>query len=217
MDYDEILTDSGTFQAFLDQMVETGLPDQSRRAFATWLETTVGDLQSAVEELKERTPEEVPVVEGPYFLPSKEAAQARAAQLRRDPRVRDTLVQMEAYNGWVVVVYPAFCDLSDLVGIAEVQDGQKRQIPGGKALPDRLPTAPDNGGKAGRAGDGKAQGGAAPTKGVTARVWEIAAEVTAAKGGMIDRAAIVNACKAVGINEATAATQYSKWKKAKGV
>lgn len=56
---------------------------------------------------------------------------------------------------------------------------------------------------------------AAPSKGATARVWAIADEITEKLGGTIDRAKIIEACVAAGINKATASTQYSKWKKAK--
>lgn len=55
----------------------------------------------------------------------------------------------------------------------------------------------------------------APTKGATARVWEIADGYLAEKGA-INRSEIIAACEAGGIHPATAATQYSKWKKARG-
>lgn len=48
----------------------------------------------------------------------------------------------------------------------------------------------------------------------TGKVWEIADRVCPA-GAAIDRNAIIAACKEAGINEATAATQYSKWKRAR--
>lgn len=54
----------------------------------------------------------------------------------------------------------------------------------------------------------------APTKGATRRVWEIADE-TCPHGAEIDRAAIIEACVAQGINASTAGTQFSKWKKAR--
>lgn len=53
----------------------------------------------------------------------------------------------------------------------------------------------------------------------TGRVWVIADKVAADNPNNTDwkflRAIIVNLCKQDGINEATAATQYSKWKAAK--
>lgn len=48
----------------------------------------------------------------------------------------------------------------------------------------------------------------------TGKVWEIATRICP-PGAAIDRTAIIAACKEAGINEATAATQYSKWKRAR--
>lgn len=45
----------------------------------------------------------------------------------------------------------------------------------------------------------------------TGRVWAIADRIAAAGG---QRTQIITACVNAGINESTAATQYSKWKKA---
>ncbi len=50
----------------------------------------------------------------------------------------------------------------------------------------------------------------------TGRVWEIADSLFAAAGNQFpDRKAIIDACIAEGINQATASTQYAKWKKTK--
>lgn len=60
----------------------------------------------------------------------------------------------------------------------------------------------------------------APKGGTTARVWAIADAVAEEKGtGDIKalRAAIIATCEAEGINKSTAGTQYSKWKRAKGL
>lgn len=56
-----------------------------------------------------------------------------------------------------------------------------------------------------------------PKGGITGRVWAIADEC-AAKGakGKDLRAAIIAACTGEGIDPSTAATQYSKWNRAKG-
>lgn len=52
-------------------------------------------------------------------------------------------------------------------------------------------------------------------KGVTGQVWEIADRLYAAAGNnMPDRKLVMEECTAVGINSATAATQFAKWKKA---
>lgn len=56
--------------------------------------------------------------------------------------------------------------------------------------------------------------GAAPVRGATARVWAIADQVGAAGRG--DRAKVIAACVAEGINPATAATQWSKYANSKG-
>jgi hypothetical protein len=55
----------------------------------------------------------------------------------------------------------------------------------------------------------------APKGGVTAQVWAIADHVYG--DGPLDRGAIIDACLAAGINKATAGTQYSKWKRARGI
>lgn len=56
-----------------------------------------------------------------------------------------------------------------------------------------------------------------PSTGVTKRVWDIADKMTAGNyGSGRDRAEVIAACVAEGINPATAATQYSKWRKARG-
>lgn len=69
----------------------------------------------------------------------------------------------------------------------------------------------------------KAPEGAPSPKGATGRVWAIADECLA-KAGHTDlnginlkdlRKSIIDACTSAGINEATAGTQWSKWKKSK--
>lgn len=146
-----------------------------------------------------------------YYHPSKEAADEAANELAQDPRVAKTAVQFEPYNGWVVVLVPEFQDLTDLADRAEIQDGRRRQPPAAKVRPRPIADMPGHGGKARPAGEGGQGGGAAPVRGATAKVWEIADGV-----GKADRNAILEACVAQGINQSTAATQYSKWKKARG-
>jgi hypothetical protein len=52
----------------------------------------------------------------------------------------------------------------------------------------------------------------------TGQVWELAdTEFEKAGNQMPNRAAVIAACEAAGINGSTAATQYAKWKKAKGI
>jgi len=140
----------------------------------------------------------------------KEAAQAAATELEQDPRIASARVAFEPYNGWVVVLIPRFVDCSDLLDRAEVHDGVRRADPARRRptpLPRETPRA--------KGGSGDVGGGggpvAAPSKGATARVWQIADSMPGA-----DRKAIIAACIAAGINEATAGTQFSKWRKARG-
>jgi len=54
----------------------------------------------------------------------------------------------------------------------------------------------------------------APKGGATARVWAIADELATSRS---DRGAVIAKCIEEGINKSTAATQWSKWAKAKGL
>lgn len=142
-----------------------------------------------------------------FYHPTREAAQVVLTRLLEDPRVATGALQLEPYNGWVVVLVPAPADISDLAHLAEIQDGKKRPPPVDQVKPAKV-SAP-----AAARGDG---GGAAPVKGATAMVWTIADKVVK-ELGRVDRSSIINACVAQGINQATAGTQYSKWKKARGL
>lgn len=58
----------------------------------------------------------------------------------------------------------------------------------------------------------------APSKGATARVWAIADELNESSPlTRADRAKVIDKCIEAGINKSTAATQWSKWAKAKGL
>lgn len=60
--------------------------------------------------------------------------------------------------------------------------------------------------------------GAAPVKGATAKVWEVANKFHAEKPlTRADRATVVNACIEMGINKSTAGVQWSKWAKHNGL
>lgn len=212
--------------AFLDQIAERGVGVADARTFATWLEGVFARHAEAVKELREvkqdyqaladKHPEQrpIPVAESFYHL-SQPKAQAIAEQMMKDdPRIERVKVEFEPNNGWVIVLGPARHDLSCYEGVAEVRDGRKAQKPIG-----RVPYAPVGAGNSAGAGKAPREPGAAPTapiKGATAKVWEIA-EQTLSALGKLDRTAIIKACEAAGINAATAATQYSKWKKAKGL
>ena len=51
----------------------------------------------------------------------------------------------------------------------------------------------------------------------TARVWEIADELSAAKGGPAKRADVITKGQGEELNIATAATQYGRWRKFHGL
>lgn len=87
------------------------------------------------------------------YFPKKEEASERAAVVRNDPRVRAVEVQLEPYNGWVVVAFPNFHDISDIEDI-EIKDGKKRET--NKKAPPPMPVD-DRPSRAG-SGGGKASG-----------------------------------------------------------
>lgn len=76
-----------------------------------------------------------------------------------------------------------------------------------------------------KAREPRAEGSAPSPKGSTGRVWAIADEqLQRHHNGVIEgvnlkdlRRVVIEACTDAGIHEATAATQWSKWKKSKGV
>lgn len=51
----------------------------------------------------------------------------------------------------------------------------------------------------------------------TGKVWVIADQLAAAAGAPPERKAVLEACKAAGINDATAQTQHGRWKKYYGL
>ena len=138
------------------------------------------------------------------YYKTKEPAQEAARQIQADDdRILWAKAEFEPYNGWVVVVAAKPRDLSDLAAIGyEIDIAGRRTRDPAKARPTPLA-----GSALKTAGQGEVGGGQAPRGGITARVWAICDE----KSG--DRAAIMAACAAEGINPATAGTQYSRWKK----
>lgn len=145
----------------------------------------------------------LPLAPNPYFQ-SKTDAEAYAQQLLElNPyRIASADVQLEPDEGWVIVLVPALCDLSDLHGVAEVVS------PGRKKVINRLrrynlkPKAQSNKSHSNKS--------STPRGGVSKRVWELAVEL----GG--DRGKVIEAAVAEGINRGTAATQFSKWRKEHG-
>jgi len=151
------------------------------------------------------------------YYKSREAAAQVAETLEADDRVRATKLELEPYNGWVVVVFPALYHLKDLEeqGFEIDREGRRTRDPERKRpVPLAQTRTPGKTASQG-ASEGVSEGGA-PAKGVTKQVWTIADAVVAEKGG-IDRAEIMARCEAAGIHKSTAATQYSKWKRARGL
>lgn len=224
-DFDINIEETGPLTVLLDDIAENGVPADMQRAFAAWLGRIIEDLQdtrdewkSSYQDLKDEHPEQLVYYPDPeadsFYHPEKAEAEAVLARLLEDPRVAGGAVQLQPYNGWMVVVVPKPADLSDLAQWAEVQDGTKRPGPTGRAGPKPLATAPDGASK-GRPAASEGAGRQAPTKGATAQVWAIADTFVNEKR-VVDRAAIIGLCTAAGINPATAGTQYSKWKRERG-
>lgn len=145
----------------------------------------------------------------PIYFVSEQIANraARKLQAENPERIARCEVYRHGREGWQIVIHPMPMDVDDLWPIAY------SQLPNGR-LAKKDPHAltwslPKEESKA----KPSAPGGP-PSKGATARVWAIADEVTG--DGAVDRGAIIDACVKAGINKSTAATQYSKWKKARG-
>ena len=146
-----------------------------------------------------------------YFEKEHDAS-AFAIEVSADPRVALARAIFEPYNGWFVTIVPHYVDCSDLADQVEVQDGVRRSTPSNRKPFPKLPEAPAS------AGEGAKRG--APSKGATAKVWQIADELHNSESGPLvrsDRPRVIAACVEQGINKATASTQWSRWAKARGV
>lgn len=144
------------------------------------------------------------------YYEAKPVAQAALGRLfdSGDARILTGDVQFEPYKGWVVMVLvPQGVDVSDFeeAGIEVQRHGA---APGSTSRSSRSSSPSPSISSPGPS--------SAPTKGVTAKVWEIADSLGHIPGAAL-RTAIIEKCVAEGINAATAATQYSKWKKARGL
>lgn len=144
------------------------------------------------------------------YYEAKAVAQVALGRLfdSGDPRILTGDVQFEPYKGWVIMVLiPEGVDASDLEarGIEVQRHGAK---PGSTSRSSRASSSSPSISSPGPA--------SAPVKGATAKVWEIADSHYQA-AGEARRKEIIGACEAAGIHPATAATQYSKWKKARGL
>lgn len=147
------------------------------------------------------------------YYEAKPVAQAALGRLfDAHPEIMTGDVQLEPYKGWVVMIMlPAGADGSpfEAQGV-EVQyhGSQGAQSAARHRSSSSTPASASSGSVA------------APTKGVTARVWEIASELEeklSGQPGAALRPAIIAECERQGINAATAATQYSKWKRSRGL
>lgn len=152
-----------------------------------------------------------------YYHETKAAAEEAARVY--DPYF-ETRVAFEQYNGFVITLTPRsfevfkfpLWDLLDKVELDLTGFNLVRIRPADRNRPAPLASKAKASTAAPREPGDPAP---APAKGATAKVWTIADRITAEKGGTIDRGAIIAACEAEGINPATAATQFSRWKKTK--
>ena len=151
-----------------------------------------------------------------YYYRTKQEALAAGAKYEE---YFDVYSAMEPYNGHVIKLIPKSIEvlklpLADLLEECELdltKFGLIRKPPADRVRVPRLEQQQQQQQKS-RA---PAEGGKPSPSGATGKVWLIADRVYGQSG--LDRKAIIDACIAEGINPATAGTQYSKWKKAKGL
>lgn len=147
---------------------------------------------------------------------SKVSAEVAASIILEENRgvVEHVAVEFEAYNGYVVVAYPAVVSCDHLYGQCEVRHPNTGHLLSPRPI-KRLPVRSATPVASASSGGGS---GATPSRGATARVWIIADELNAT-GGLTraDRNRVIDACVTAGINKATAATQWAKWAKSKGI
>ena len=147
-----------------------------------------------------------------YYYRTKQEALAAGAKYEE---YFDVYSAMEPYNGHVIKLIPKSIEvlkfpLADLLEECELdltKFGLIRKPPADRVTVPRMEQQQKS-----RA---PAEGGKPSPSGATGKVWLIADRVYGQSG--LDRKAIIDACIAEGINPATAGTQYSKWKKAKGL
>lgn len=150
------------------------------------------------------------------FYPNKPLATTVANRLQRKFEEKGCYsagVQLEPNKGFVVVL---FCENNIPDAWDDGAEVQTRQVIPSKAPADWA--APKK--KVIAATGTAASTPSAPKGGTTARVWAIGDAVLGNVGAddvKTLRAAIIQTCLDEGINKATAGTQYSKWKKAKGI
>lgn len=155
----------------------------------------------------------------PMYHKWKGLAQNEADRIKvvYQDRIKHTKVEFEPNNGWVVVLFSDTPhDLDELSDRFEIRDGVKRPKPD-----YRVKVAPVEAPKPAKKAASDGPGGP-PVKGATAKVWVIADAYYAGLPAnhvlnRTDRGAIIAKCEAEGINPATAATQFSKWKRSKGL
>ena len=96
----------------------------------------------------------------------------------------------------------------------KTEKNPKAATPATPATPTEAPATPA---QPARAKAEKKNGVAMPQAGVTARVWAIANQISGDLGSPAPRKDVMEAAKAEGINEATIATQYGRWRKFHGL
>lgn len=153
---------------------------------------------------------------------SRQACDAFVRECRaQHDSIYNAYTRFEPDHGWLAQLY-TWHFIPSLEGKAEqvvaggaYHGGTTHQVPRKPPISPR--TTPEKGGRGGtlpKTGDGTTGPVQAPSKGATKRVWDIADRVFA-EVGHIDRAKIIEACVAEGINASTAGTQFSKWRKGK--
>lgn len=140
------------------------------------------------------------------YYKSEALAQAEAQRiLEADDRLLWAKAELEPYNGWVVVVAAKPRPLDDLADLGyEVDVNGRRTRDPNKKRPTPIAAARPVG------TDGAPVRSEPKVGGVSQRVWQLCRDL----GG--DRKQVIAAAVAEGINDKTAATQYSRWKRAEG-
>ena len=154
-----------------------------------------------------------------FYHPTKDAA-LMAGLLYEDHFT--TRAELEPDNGWVLVLAPKSMavfayPLAPILEHAEVEltsYGRLRKRP----LTHRKSPAPPPKGRKGDISPTSRDSGARPLSGATARVHAIADRLNEENTLVrADRGLVIAACVEAGINKSTAATQWSKWAKEKGL
>lgn len=145
-----------------------------------------------------------------FYHESKAEALAAGEDFSTHFHVR---AELEPYNGWVIVLTPLNQEflqwpLAPILKRAEIDlsgSSRLRARPEGHISAPKAASSP-------KSSSGSSEGAPRPSGGATARVHSIADEMHKETPlTRADRARVIEACEAAGINKSTAATQWSKW------